>query len=108
VISWINRSLITQIAQSAIYIDNTRDLWEDLKERFSKSNHFHTSDLLQEINSIRKGERSISSITQVPEYCGKNWIHYDPFLHAFVVPNALADCPRSSSNTENQKALCLF
>jgi len=60
VISWINRSLITQIAQSANYIDNTRDLWEDMKERFSKSNHFCTSDLLQEINSIRQGERSIS------------------------------------------------
>ncbi|XP_068484964.1 uncharacterized protein [Phaseolus vulgaris] len=60
VISWINRSLITQIAQSTNYIDNTRDLWEDLKERFSKSNHFCTSDLLQEINSIRQGERSIS------------------------------------------------
>ena len=60
VISWINRSLVTQIAQSAIYIDNARDLWEDLKERFSNINHFHTSDLLQEINSIRQGERSIS------------------------------------------------
>ena len=56
-ISWINRSLITQIAQSAIYTQGI--LWEDLKERFSKSNHFHTSDLLQEIYSIRQGEISI-------------------------------------------------
>jgi len=32
VVSWITRTLITQIAQSTVYIDNAKELWEDLKE----------------------------------------------------------------------------
>jgi len=34
VISWITCSISTQIAQSIVYIDNAKELWEDLKERF--------------------------------------------------------------------------
>ncbi|XP_068498682.1 uncharacterized protein [Phaseolus vulgaris] len=60
VISWITRSITTQIAQSTVYIDNAKELWEDLRERFSKTNHFRVSDLLQEINSIKQGERNIT------------------------------------------------
>ena len=47
VISWITRTLNAQIARSTVYIDNAKDLWEELRERFSKSNHFRISDLLQ-------------------------------------------------------------
>ncbi|KAE9604354.1 hypothetical protein Lalb_Chr11g0070561 [Lupinus albus] len=39
VISWITRSLSQQLAQSIIYIDNAQELWQDLKERFSKDNN---------------------------------------------------------------------
>ena len=60
VISWITHSISTQIALSILYIDNAKELWEDLKERFSKSNHFRVSGLLQETNSIKQGERSIT------------------------------------------------
>jgi len=60
VVSWITRSLNTQIEQSTVYIDNAKDLWKDLEERFSKGTHFRISDLLQEINSIKQGEKSIN------------------------------------------------
>jgi len=59
VISWITRSLATQRAHNTVYIDNVKDLWEDLEEKFAKSNNFHVSDLLQEINSIKQSERSV-------------------------------------------------
>ena len=42
-----------------MYIDNAKELWEDLKEQFSKGNHFHASDLLQEINYVKQ-ERNIT------------------------------------------------
>ncbi|XP_019415302.1 PREDICTED: uncharacterized protein LOC109326873 [Lupinus angustifolius] len=61
VISWITRSLSTQIAQSIVYIDNSQELWLDLKERFSKGDYFKTSDLLQELHSIKQGERDVST-----------------------------------------------
>jgi len=58
VVSWITRTLSTQIAQSIVYVDNAKVLWDELQERFSKSNHFRISDLLQEVNSIKQGKRS--------------------------------------------------
>jgi len=60
VISWITRSLNTQISHNTIYIDNAETLWKDLRERFSKGDHFRISNIVQEINSIKQGERSVS------------------------------------------------
>jgi len=53
VLSWITRTLTPQIAESFVYIDDAKILWEDLKERFSKGDYFKISYLLQEIHSIR-------------------------------------------------------
>ena len=59
-----------QIAQSVIYIDNAKELWEDLQERYSKENYFRISDILQEIYSIKQGERSISEFfTELKVFC---------------------------------------
>ncbi|CAL0329776.1 unnamed protein product [Lupinus luteus] len=61
VISWITRSLNQSIAQSTVYIDSAQELWEDLKERFSKGDHFRMSDVLQELHSIKQGDRDVSA-----------------------------------------------
>ncbi|XP_027915985.1 uncharacterized protein LOC114175418 [Vigna unguiculata] len=37
-----------------------RYLWDDLRERFSKGDHFRISDLLQELHSTKQGERSVT------------------------------------------------
>ncbi|XP_017412875.1 uncharacterized protein LOC108324438 [Vigna angularis] len=60
VLSWIIKTLSPQIAESVIYVDNAKDLWEELKERFSKGDYFKISDLLQDIHSIKQGERNVS------------------------------------------------
>ncbi|XP_019435943.1 PREDICTED: uncharacterized protein LOC109342409 [Lupinus angustifolius] len=60
VISWITRSLNPQIAQSTVYIESAEELWKDLKERFSKGDYFRISDLLQELHSIKQGDRDLS------------------------------------------------
>ncbi|MCI36484.1 hypothetical protein A2U01_0057707, partial [Trifolium medium] len=60
VVSWINRTLSPQIASSVVYIDHAKTLWDDLKDRFTKGNYFRFSDLLQEVHSIKQGEKSIS------------------------------------------------
>ena len=60
VVSWITRSLSPRIAQSTIYIDNAKMLWDELKERFTKGNYFRVYDLLQEIHSIKQGEKSVT------------------------------------------------
>lgn len=52
-VSWITMTLSTQISQSTIGIDNARDLWLNLEERFSQGNHFRISNVLQELHSMR-------------------------------------------------------
>jgi len=37
-------------------------LREDLKEKFSKEDHFHISYILQEINSIKQDEINVAAI----------------------------------------------
>jgi len=54
------RALAPDIAESVMYIDSAKELWDELKERFSQGDYFQISDLLQEIHSIRQGDRSIS------------------------------------------------
>lgn len=61
VVSWINRSLTTHLAQSTVYIDDARALWLDLQDRFSRGNHFRISDILQDIHSMRQGDRNVST-----------------------------------------------
>lgn len=60
VISWITRTLSPSIAQSTIHIENSKSLWDHLKNRFSKGDHFRFSDLLQDLHSIKQGDKSVS------------------------------------------------
>ncbi|XP_014506420.1 uncharacterized protein LOC106766184 [Vigna radiata var. radiata] len=60
ILSWITKTLSPHIAESVIYIEEAKDLWEELKERFSKGDYFKISDLLQDIHSIKQGERGVS------------------------------------------------
>lgn len=38
VISWILNSISRELASSIIYIESTKDIWSDLKDRFSQGN----------------------------------------------------------------------
>jgi len=46
VLSWIIKTLSPQIAKSVIYVEEAKELWEELKERFSKGDYFIISYLL--------------------------------------------------------------
>ncbi|XP_014503278.1 uncharacterized protein LOC106763625 [Vigna radiata var. radiata] len=60
VLSWIIKTLSSQIVESVIYVEDAKELWDELKERFSKGDYFKISYLLQEIHSIKQGERTLS------------------------------------------------
>lgn len=53
-ISWITRFLSPQLAQSSIYLDNAKTLWDELKEWFTKGDYFWILDLIQKIHSIKQ------------------------------------------------------
>ncbi|XP_022642892.1 uncharacterized protein LOC111242680 [Vigna radiata var. radiata] len=60
VLSWIIKTLSPQIAESVIYVEEAKELWDELRERFSKGDYFKISDLLQDIHSITQGERTVN------------------------------------------------
>lgn len=59
-LSWISTSLSPDISQSMIYVDNATQLWTDLHNKFFKSDHFHLSNLLQQIHSTSQGDKSVT------------------------------------------------
>jgi hypothetical protein len=48
------------IAQSIVYLDNAIDVWNELKERFSRGDFIRISELQIEIYGLKQGTRSIS------------------------------------------------
>jgi len=62
ILSWINHTLYTQITKSIVYIDVAKNLWDDLRERFLKGNHFRVSNLFKEIISIKQSDMSVTQL----------------------------------------------
>ncbi|XP_014502000.1 uncharacterized protein LOC106762540 [Vigna radiata var. radiata] len=60
ILSWMTKTLSPHIAESVIYVEEAKELWDELKERFSKGDYFKISNLLQDIHSIKQGERGVS------------------------------------------------
>jgi len=56
VMSWLIRSLSVLIKQSVMWMDTARDIWIDLKDRFSHSNIFRVVDLQDQILHCKQGD----------------------------------------------------
>jgi hypothetical protein len=53
-------SVEDSIAQSIVYLDNAIDVWNELKERFSRGDYIRISELQVEIYGLKQGTRSVS------------------------------------------------
>ncbi|XP_058734288.1 uncharacterized protein LOC131606018 [Vicia villosa] len=89
VLSWINRTLSPHIAQSTVYFDSAFELWEDLRERFTKGNHFRFSDLLRKIHSIQQGDLTLSAYFTALKILWDELEDLKPTLLALVLIPAL-------------------
>ncbi|MCH87569.1 hypothetical protein A2U01_0008442, partial [Trifolium medium] len=58
--SWILNSVSSSIAQSVVFMENTIDIWNDLRERFSQGDLIRISELQQEIYAMKQGTRSVT------------------------------------------------
>lgn len=54
VIDWIVNSVIDSIARSTLYVEDAREIWNQLEKRFSLSNGSRKYKLCKEIYSIRQ------------------------------------------------------
>lgn len=57
--SWILNFVNALIAQTIVFLENDLDVWNDLKERFAKTDHICVSNLRVEINNLNQGSKSI-------------------------------------------------
>jgi hypothetical protein len=57
--SWILNSVSPQIAQTIIFHVRAIDVWEELKDRFSKADRIRVSMLRSSINNLKQGSRSV-------------------------------------------------
>ncbi|XP_019150777.1 PREDICTED: uncharacterized protein LOC109147624 [Ipomoea nil] len=58
--SWILRSVHTTIAQSVMYMDEAKEIWDDLKRRFSQRDANRISFLQSEISGLKQGGLSVN------------------------------------------------
>ncbi|XP_019181634.1 PREDICTED: uncharacterized protein LOC109176683 [Ipomoea nil] len=58
--SWILKAVHPSIAQSIIYMDDAKEIWNDLKKRFSQRDPHRISILQCEIYGLRQGNLSIN------------------------------------------------
>nr|GMD89975.1 flavonol sulfotransferase-like protein [Ipomoea batatas] len=59
VLSWPLHFVIPVIAQSILWLDTAKEVWDDLKERFCQEDVFHISDIQAEIYNIKQGDQCL-------------------------------------------------
>ncbi|XP_058761005.1 uncharacterized protein LOC131634366 [Vicia villosa] len=57
--SWIMNSVNPPIAQTIVFLENALDVWNDLKERFSKTDRVRVSNLRTAINNLKQDSKSV-------------------------------------------------
>jgi len=60
--SWLVSSVSPSIAQSIVFIENTCDVWVELKERFAQGDLVRISKMMQEIYSLRQESKFVTTV----------------------------------------------
>ena len=61
ILSWMVNSLSKDLATSVMYIHTARDLWIDMRDRFSQPNVLRFFEIQKEISKLSQGSLSVSS-----------------------------------------------
>lgn len=61
VLSMVVNSLSPEIASSVLYVNSTKEMWNELKERFFESNGPHNFQLQRSISSLVQGQLTVSA-----------------------------------------------
>ncbi|CAA0809796.1 Unknown protein, partial [Striga hermonthica] len=86
VLSWILNSLSKDIAESFLYAENSKELWEDICQRYGENNGPMRYKVQREISGLTQGNSSVM------EYFNKLKKLWDEF--ACIVPMRICDCEK--------------
>ena len=98
ILSWLTNSLNPDLKASVMYINSTKDLWIDLKNRLSQDNTPRLFELQKEISYLVQGSLSMSS------YFTKFKTLWDKFMNnqPFTVCTCACVCGSKSSQLDAQ------
>ena len=98
ILSWLTNSLNPDLKASVMYINSTKDLWIDLKNRLSQDNTPRLFELQKEISYLVQGSLSMSS------YFTKFKTLWDKFMNnqPFTVCTCACVCGSQSSQLDAQ------
>ena len=85
VVSWILNFVSKEIYNTVIYITSAKDMWQDLKDRYTQKNGPRVFQLQKAISVIAQENSFVSNyFTRIKPF-GKNSTTIDQFLFAIVV-----------------------
>ncbi|XP_058748999.1 uncharacterized protein LOC131632785 [Vicia villosa] len=61
VLSWLQRSISENIAQSILWIDQAHAVWKNLETRFAQGDIFKVSDLQDDLSNLHQGTLDVST-----------------------------------------------
>ncbi|XP_057981077.1 uncharacterized protein LOC131166494 [Malania oleifera] len=79
VLSWLTNSLSMELKASVMYINKSKDLWFDLKDRLSQGNTPRLFELEKEISHLSQGSLSISSYFTKFKTLWDEFVSHQPF-----------------------------
>nr|GMC46969.1 uncharacterized protein LOC109149920 [Ipomoea batatas] len=92
VLSWLLHSMIPVIAQSILWLDTAKEVWDDLKERFCQEDVFRISDVQAEIYNIKQGDLSVSAYFTKFKLLWDELLSLKPLLTCTCTPRCKCGC----------------
>jgi hypothetical protein len=106
--SWIVNTVSKEINTSIIYINNCRDMWLSLKERFSPRNGPKTFQLQKSISSLTQDNLSVSSyFTKLKSLCDE-FDSYKAFTSCTCIPSCSCGSMKSVNTFFDQQYVYQF
>jgi len=102
VVSWLVHSISASIRQSILWMDNARDIWKDLKSRYSQGDLLRISELQQEMASIKQGDQSIIDYFTKLRVIWDELESYRPDLTCSCNPKCVCDALTSVMERKQQ------
>lgn len=84
VMAWITNSISHNISESNLWMEITKEVWEELKESYHQGEIFCISESQEDIYTLQQGD---ISITQFFTTLNKMWQELDTFCHILLKPS---------------------
>ncbi|XP_042027205.1 uncharacterized protein LOC121774384 [Salvia splendens] len=105
VVSWIRNSLSPQICSSIMYLDDAKEIWSDLRDRFAQCDSARVYQLKQRIMSLTQGDDDINNYFTNLRIVWDEYKHTQPISWC-ICPNCR--CQSATKWHKHQEEECVM